>query len=99
MKLTITARHFQATEELEALVREAIEHVRSFHDNIIGATVVLERANSTCTAEFVLHVDGKTLVAKESEEDFVKAIHAARDALVRQIRKLKTKEQRRREER
>ncbi|GIV55403.1 MAG: hypothetical protein KatS3mg040_0171 [Candidatus Kapaibacterium sp.] len=94
MKLTITSRHFKAGEELESLVREALEHVRSFHDGIIGADVVLERANNACSAEFVLKLTGKTLVAKETAEDFFKAIHGAREALVRQIRKLKTKEQR-----
>lgn len=95
MKLTITSRHFKAGEQLESLVREALDHIQSFHDNIIGADVVLERNNTHCSAEFVLKVNGKTLVAKESAEDFFKAIHGAREALVRQIRKMKTREQRR----
>ncbi|MCX7930298.1 MAG: ribosome-associated translation inhibitor RaiA [Chlorobi bacterium] len=94
MKLTITSRHFKAGDQLESLVREALDHVRSFHDSIIGADVVLERHNSLCSAEFVVNVNGKTLVAKESAEDFFKAIHGARESLVRQIRKMKTKEQR-----
>jgi len=94
MKLTITSRHFKAGEQLESLVREALDHVRTFHDGVIGADVVLKRGNNASTAEFVLNLNGKTLVAKESAEDFSKAIHGAREALVRQIRKLKTKEQR-----
>lgn len=94
MKLTITSRHFKAGEQLESLVREALDHIRSFHQGIIGADVVLERTNGECSAEFVLKLNGKTLIAKESADDFFKAIHGAREALVRQIRKMKTKEQR-----
>lgn len=91
MKLNITARHFKAPAGLTDTVKSAVESLTKFHDGIISTDVILEQTESSKSVEFIVHVSGKTLVAKEGSNEFSKAINGAVDAMVRQIRKLKTK--------
>jgi len=91
MKTKITARHFKARPELTEAVENAMQHLTQFHDGIISTDVILENGDIEPTVEFIVHVGGKTLVAKESSDDFFKSLHGASDNMIRQIRKLKTK--------
>ena len=91
MKLNITARHFKASPELTEAVENTAQNFAHFHDGIISTDVVLEKAELHHSVEFIVHVSGKTIVAKESEDDLYKAMHGASDNIIRQIRKVKTK--------
>jgi ribosomal subunit interface protein len=91
MKLNITARHFKASPELTEAVENTVNNFGHFHDSIISTDVILEKEDQGQSVEFIVHVSGKTLVAKESETDLFKAMHGASDNIIRQIQKLKTK--------
>lgn len=91
MKLNITARHFKARPELTEAIENAVQHIGQFHDGIISTDVILEHTDTEKSAEFIVHVSGKTVVAKETSDDFAKSVHGASDNIVRQLRKLKTK--------
>ena len=91
MKLNITSRHFKARPELTEAVETAVQHFTQFHDGIISTDVILENGDIEPTVEFIVHVSGKTLVAKDSSSDFFKSLHGASDNMVRQIRKIKTR--------
>lgn len=94
MEIKFTARHFKASPELQ---QEAIDNARNFekfYDGIISVEIILVEESSRenlKTAEYIVYVQDHTIVAKESQEDYYKAIHAASDKVVRQLRKLKTK--------
>lgn len=94
METKFTARHFKASPELQ---QEAIDNARNFekfYDGIISVDIVLVEESSRenlKSAEYIVHVQDHTIVAKETAEDYYKSIHAAAEKVVRQLRKLKTK--------
>ncbi|MBL7998440.1 MAG: ribosome-associated translation inhibitor RaiA [Candidatus Kapabacteria bacterium] len=91
MKLNVTARHFKARPEVNDAVESAVQNITHFHDGIISTDVILDKHEVDCSVEFIVHISGKTIVAKEHADDFAKAIHGAQDNIIRQIRKHKTK--------
>jgi len=94
MNVQVTARRFKAHESLKDYAIKEVKRLEKFSDEIHKADVILsyERAhNSVKTAEIVLHLDGNSLLAKESSDDFKKSIDLAVVKLERQLRKLKTK--------
>jgi ribosomal subunit interface protein len=91
MKLNITSRHFKASPELTQAVENTARNFEQYHDGIISTDAVLERGDLQHSVEFIVHVSGKTIVSKESQDDIFKALHGAGDNVIRQIRKFKTK--------
>ncbi|HOK15112.1 MAG TPA: ribosome-associated translation inhibitor RaiA, partial [Candidatus Kapabacteria bacterium] len=91
MQTKVTFRHFKGNHP--QLHEEAIELSKSFekyHDGIISSNVVF--VNDTLkTVEFTVHLQGTTLKATESSDDFHKSLHTAGEKIIRQIRKYKTK--------
>jgi len=91
MQTKVTFRHFKGNHP--QLHEEAIELSKSFekyHDGIISSNVVF--VNDTLkTVEFTVHLQGTTLKATESSDDFHKSLHTASEKIIRQIRKYKTK--------
>ncbi len=91
MKINITARHFTTSAALTEMVEKTAEAFSQHHDNIISVDAVLEKTDLRNSAEFVVHVAGKTVVAKGEESDLYKALHIAGDNIVRQLQKIKEK--------
>ncbi len=94
MNVQVTARRFKAHESLKDYAIKEVKRLEKFNDGIHKADVILsyERAyDSVKTAEIVLHMNGNSLLAKESTDDFKKSIDLAVVKLERQLGKLKTK--------
>jgi putative sigma-54 modulation protein len=94
MNVQVTARRFKIHDSLKDYAIKEIKRLEKFNDDIHKADVILsyERAqNSLKTAEIVLHMNGNSLLAKETTDDFKKSIDLAVVKLERQIQKLKTK--------
>lgn len=91
MKVNMTARHFKARPDLSDAVHSTANNFAHFHDGIISVDAVLDHQDLEKSVEFIVHVSGKTIVAKERTDDFMKSLHGASDNIIRQIRKLKTK--------
>ncbi len=91
MQTKVTFRHFKGNHpELHATAEELAGSFERFHDGIISTNV--EFINDVeKTVEFTVHMQGSTLVAKESSDDFHKSLHEASDKIIRQIKKHKTK--------
>jgi putative sigma-54 modulation protein len=94
MNVQVTARRFKAHESLKDYAIKEVKRLEKFNDNIHKADVILsyQRAHdSVKTAEVVLHLNGNSILAKESTDDFKKSIDLAVNKLERQLTKLKTK--------
>lgn len=90
MKTNITFRHLKSQPELHDAAILAADNFNKFHDQIISTDVVFKNDNEK-TVEFTVRVQGNTLVAKESSDDFNKSLNDASDKIIRQLRKWKTK--------
>ncbi len=94
MKVTITARKFKARESLKDFVKQEIEALKKFNDDIQDAEVILSfqnSSNSIKTAELIIKVPGQTLVAKEESDDFEKSTREAVEKMIIQLKKIKSK--------
>jgi putative sigma-54 modulation protein len=95
MEITVTARHFDAKSTLREDAINAAKKLEHYYNNIISTEVILsfERMQDTIkVAEFVVHVQDHTLVAKESSDSFSKSLHNSAEKMIRQLGKLKTKQ-------
>jgi ribosomal subunit interface protein len=95
MQVKLTARHFEPRPSLTEAATAAAESFDKFVDGIINTDIIMSLETETSKmVEFIVHVHGHTLVGRAETDDFFKSIAEASDNIERQIRKLKTKEQR-----
>ncbi len=95
MDIKLTARHFKLADGLREEATKAAQKFERFYDNIISTEVIFldeSTAENPKTVEYIVRIDEHTLVAKEQGEDFVKLIHESSDKIIRQIRKIKTRQ-------
>jgi putative sigma-54 modulation protein len=90
MKTNVTFRHLKSHPDLENAALAAADGFAKFLDNIISTDVVFKNEIDK-TVEFTVRVQGNTLVAKDSSDDFYKSLNDASDKIIRQIHKFKTK--------
>jgi putative sigma-54 modulation protein len=96
MKVNVSSVHFDADQKLLNFIEEKVGKLETFYDKIIDSSVVLKLDKSSDkenkVAEIRLVVPGKDLFAKKQCKTFEEAVDAAVEALRRQVRKQKTKE-------
>jgi putative sigma-54 modulation protein len=94
MKTTFTARHFHASERLQAYAHEAVAKLQKFFDGPIDADVVLEPdedLDNPQRATITMQVSKAVLVAEEKAKTYEMALNACVDNLKRQLIKHKEK--------
>ncbi len=91
MKITFSARHFDATEKLKDFTSEELKRLKKYHDNVMNVEVVLEESGSTKAAEIRVKIQGKFITSKAEDTDFYKMIPKVVDKLETQMRHLKDK--------
>ncbi len=91
MKINITARHFELTNELKRLVEEEVEKLTRFFENIISANAVLEVEGYRHLAEISVRVYGSTLTGSAESDQMQVSIEQAIDKLEVQLKKYKGK--------
>lgn len=92
MTTNVTFRHTKSQHPgLQEAAIAAAENFRKYYDKIISTNV--EFINDTGkVVQFTVHMNGSTLVAKETSDDFHKSLSEASDKIIRQIQKWKTKQ-------
>ena len=91
MQTQVTFRHFKSHQPvLNEMAIELAENFEKYLDGIIKTNIEFINEIEK-TVEFTVHVNGTTLVVKESSEDFKKSLAEAADKMVRQLRRWKTK--------
>lgn len=95
MKIQITARHFKAKESTQEYIKEKVEGLSKYNENIISAEVILSFDKPPADikyCEIILKLKEKTLTAKESFGDFDRAIDLAVEKIETQLYKVKDKQ-------
>ena len=95
MKLTISSRQMTLKESLKALAEEKLQKYNRFFEDGAEAQVTFSCRHNLETVEITIFSNGTIFRAEEGAETFRTALDAAMDALDRQIRKHKTKLERR----
>lgn len=94
MKVSITARKFKARETLKEFIKDELNTLNRFYEDIIDAEVILSYQNSVNSVkivEVVLSVPGKVITVTEQAEEYEIATRSAIDKLKRQLKKIKDK--------
>ncbi len=96
MKTTFTARHFEASADLQQYCRDSVQKLEQFYDRIIMCDIVLQPTPSDENpqqAEIIVKVPRKVLKAQEAAASYEQAVHNAVETLSRQLKKYKDKMQ------
>jgi putative sigma-54 modulation protein len=95
MKVSVSSVHFNADQKLLDFVEKKVKKLQQFHENILGAEVVLKLdANDELgnkISEIRIDIPGNDLFAKKQSKTFEEATDLAVDALRIQINKVKSK--------
>ncbi|RMD94831.1 MAG: ribosome-associated translation inhibitor RaiA [Calditrichaeota bacterium] len=91
MRTTFTARHYKAPAKLKEFAEKEVQRLNKYYDGIIDCDIILDYEKQTQVAEIILSVYGQRLTAIEKSEDIRKSITLAVDKLERQLKKYKTK--------
>jgi ribosomal subunit interface protein len=88
MKIQITARHFHASPQLHANLKESLEKLAKFNDSISGAHIILDEGKGAIRrAEAVVKILDKSLCALAEEDSMGKAIESMLEKIERQLKK------------
>ena len=91
MIITTTARHFEASPELNEHIEERIRRLKRYFDQILNVDVIMDVQKFRHIAEVNVHVNGHDFSAKEESEDMYGSIDLAAKSLERQIKRFKEK--------
>lgn len=91
MKLTTTARHFEANQDLLEHTEKRLEKLKRFFDHILHVDVIMSVENFRNIAEIKVHVNGHDFTAQEESKDMILSIDNAAKSLERQMKKFKEK--------
>lgn len=91
MKITFSARHFEASEKLQAFTTDEIRRLKKYFDGVLHADVVLEENGALKQVELRINMLGRLLPAKVEGSDFYKLIPKAVDKIETQVKTTKAK--------
>ncbi len=94
MKTTFTARHFEASADLQQYSIDSVDKLDQFYDRIVMCDIILQPTPSDENpnqAELIIKVPRKVLTVKESGKSYEQAIHNAIETASRQLKKYKDK--------
>jgi putative sigma-54 modulation protein len=91
MRLTTTARHFEATPELVAYTENRMRKLKRFWDQILHVEVIMAVEKFRHIAEVKVHVNGHDFAAKEESDDMYGSIDKTAKNLEKQMKKHKGK--------
>ncbi len=91
MRMTTTARHFEASDELVEHSRKKMRKLKRYFNDIINVDLVMSVEKIRHIAEVTVHVNGHDFVAKEESDNMYKSVDKTAKDLERQIKKFKRK--------
>ena len=92
MKITVSARHFEATEKLKEFALAEIFRLKKYFDGVLNGEVILEEnGHNNHQAEIRISMLGHTLTSKVEGTDFYKMIPKAVDKIETQLKSTKAK--------
>ena len=94
MKVNITSRHFKASDSLQEYITGKLEELEKYHEDILHANVVLsfeKTTNSIKHCEILVKLRDTIVTAKESGDEYEKAVDSAMEKIDTQVYKYKDK--------
>lgn len=91
MKLTTTARHFEASPELIEHTSERLSRLKRYFDQILHVNVIMSVEKFRHIAEINVHVNSHDFSSKEESDDMFVSIDLAAKHIERQVKKFKGK--------
>ena len=92
MKIQVTGRHVEVTEDLREYIETKANKLPRYYDRIHEIEVVLDHESEQFTAEMIVRVDQKhTFVARETGPDTFVLVDLVVDKLERQLVRHKEK--------
>lgn len=95
MKIELTARNLEISDELRSYVEKKLAKVEKHYDKRMPAQVVLKAEKDRQIAEITLPVDGMFARGEEATDDIYASVNLAVDKIERQLVKYRTRFQRR----
>lgn len=95
MKTLIVAKQITVTDDLKAIIEKKLEKFDKFFNDNASASVVLSRKREKEILELTITVGSTLFRAEEESDTFRNALDCAVDIIERQIRKNKTRLQKR----
>ncbi len=102
MNVSISGHHISVTDAMNTAVREKLEKIERHFDQIQSIQVILSLDNSGASdggkkrhkAEAIMRVSGHEMFVQSFDDDMYKAIGDMAEKLDRQVRKYKTRNER-----
>lgn len=102
MNISVSGHHISVTDAMNTAVREKLEKIVRHFDQIQSIQVILSLDNSGANdggqkshkAEAILRVSGQEMFVQACDDDMYKAINEMTEKLDRQVRKYKTRQER-----
>lgn len=91
MQVSITTRHFEASEQTKNYLTEKLEKLEKYFSKIVSIKAILTKEGYRHVVEVGLSAKDIQLVAKEESEDMHSAIDLALHKLQKQLLKFKDK--------
>lgn len=94
MNITFTARHFDASSELQDYCRDYVQKLEQFFDRIVVCDIILEPTaedENPHQAELIMKVPRKVITVKESADSYKQALHNAVETASRLLKRYKQK--------
>ena len=92
MKIQVTGRHVEVTDDLREYIESKANKLPRYYDRIHEIEVVLDHESEQFTAEMIVRVDQKhTFVARETGPDTFVLVDLVVDKLERQLVRHKEK--------
>jgi putative sigma-54 modulation protein len=91
MKCSITARHFEASDDLKTYIEDHLEEIEKFLDKIIGANVVLTVEKYRNRAEIIVETGIRNFVSEAITDDMYRSVDECLGKLKTQTRRHKEK--------
>ncbi len=91
MRIEITSRSFEITENVRDYIEERLNKLTRYFDRLIECHVILQVERFIYRFEITLHGNGFDMFAEAHAEDLYVAFDAAASKIERQVRKHKDK--------
>lgn len=94
MKVTFTARHFTASDDLKEYAVDSVDKLNKYFDHISSVEIILEPTQDVTKpqkAEIKVGVPGNLLTTSNESKTYEQAVHDAIDNLARQLKRYKEK--------
>ncbi len=94
MNISLTARHFEASQNLKDFCTDSVDKLTLFYDRIVSCDIILEPTPSDKApqkVDLIIKVPKKIITVSESAESYEKAMGTAVDIASRQLKRYKEK--------